>query len=189
MDRMNVYDFDKTIYKADSTLDFYLFSLKRYPFIIRYLPIQTAWVLKYKAKACSKEEMKEHFFVFLKDIQKMESHLERFWDIHEKKIQSWYLNQKKEDDLIISASPDFLLEPIMKRCKIRHWLATEVNRHTGYFQTPNCYGEEKVTRLRQRYPQAVIHEFYSDSRTDTPLANLADKAYLVTKGKRIEWTL
>ena len=29
---MNVYDFDKTIYDGDSTLDFYLFSLKKNQF-------------------------------------------------------------------------------------------------------------------------------------------------------------
>ena len=29
-DKMNVYDFDKTIYDGDSTADFYLFSLKRH---------------------------------------------------------------------------------------------------------------------------------------------------------------
>ena len=32
---MNVYDFDKTIYKGDSTLDFYFFCLRKKPIIIK----------------------------------------------------------------------------------------------------------------------------------------------------------
>lgn len=32
---MNVYDFDKTIYAGDSTIDFYLFCLKRQPAILQ----------------------------------------------------------------------------------------------------------------------------------------------------------
>ena len=28
---MNVYDFDKTIYRGDSTMDFWRYCLKRYP--------------------------------------------------------------------------------------------------------------------------------------------------------------
>ena len=37
---MNVYDFDKTIYRGDSTKDFYFFLLRRHPVLIRYLPKQ-----------------------------------------------------------------------------------------------------------------------------------------------------
>ena len=32
-----------------------------------------------------------------------------------------------------------------------------------------------------------MDEFYSDSLSDTPLARLADKAYLVTDGVLSEW--
>ena len=37
---MNVYDFDKTIYNGDSTLDFYIFSIKKNLLLLRYFPKQ-----------------------------------------------------------------------------------------------------------------------------------------------------
>ena len=39
---MNIYDFDKTIYKSDSTKDFYFYCLKRYPKMLLTVPM-TAW--------------------------------------------------------------------------------------------------------------------------------------------------
>ena len=35
---MNVYDFDKTIYDGDASLDFWKFSVKRKPSLALYLP-------------------------------------------------------------------------------------------------------------------------------------------------------
>ena len=37
--QVNLYDFDKTIYDGDSTIDFYLFCLKKKLSIIQYLPL------------------------------------------------------------------------------------------------------------------------------------------------------
>lgn len=61
---MNVYDFDKTIYEGDSTIDFYLFCLKKYPQILKYLPKQILGMLKYKIKSINKTQFKEDFFLF-----------------------------------------------------------------------------------------------------------------------------
>ena len=44
---MNGYDFDKTIYDGDSTIDFYIYSLKRNITLIRYLPIQVYGFILY----------------------------------------------------------------------------------------------------------------------------------------------
>ena len=37
---MNVYDFDKTIYDGDASLDFWKYSVKRQPLLVFYLPYQ-----------------------------------------------------------------------------------------------------------------------------------------------------
>ena len=42
---MNVYDFDKTIYDGDSTIDFYLFSIKKDFTLIRYFPKQVFYII------------------------------------------------------------------------------------------------------------------------------------------------
>ena len=47
---LNVYDFDKTIYDGDSSIDFYLFCLKRKKSIILLLTKQVFAMILYKLK-------------------------------------------------------------------------------------------------------------------------------------------
>jgi len=184
---MNVYDFDKTIYDGDSTLDFYLFALKRKPGLIKYLPIQVLGCLKYLLGICTKLEFKEKFYYFLNGIDDTDNLIEVFWNEKQSKIKEWYLNSKKDSDLIISASPVFLLEPICKKIGIKHLIASEVNKKTGICEGENCYGEEKVVRLKKEFRDATIKEFYSDSLSDSPLSLLADKRFIVSGANIVEW--
>ena len=148
IDNMNVYDFDKTIYDGDSTLDFYLFALKNKPGLIKYLPVQILGFIKYLFGMCTKLEFKEKFYYFLNGIDDTDNLIEMFWNEKQSGIKEWYLKNKKDSDLIISASPTFLLEPICKRAGIKHLIASEVNKKTGVCEGENCYGEEKVIRLK-----------------------------------------
>ncbi len=181
---MNVYDFDKTIYAGDSTAHFYLFSLRRHPSIIKYSPSLLKAVLKfYLFKKGTKTDMKEIMFRFLLKINP-EKDIKDFWDTHEKNIKGWYLEQKKDDDIIISASPEFLLKPICERLKIKNLTASRVDVHTGKYSGINCHGKEKVRLFYELYG-GEIDEFYSDSHSDDPLAEISKKAFIV-KGNRIE---
>ena len=175
---MNVYDFDGTIYDGDSTVDFYLYCIRRNPGVLFALPKQAFGTLLYMLKKIDKTKFKEYFFSFLSRVDAMDL-VEDFWDINDKKIFDWYMNQKEETDIIISASPEFLLKPICSRLGIKHLLASRVNDKTGVFQGKNCRGEEKVVRLREAYGECSIEQFYSDSRSDLPLALLAKEAFLV----------
>ena len=51
---MNVYDFDGTIYDGDSTVDFYVFALKKKPSLISYGPKQAWGFLLYLLKKINK---------------------------------------------------------------------------------------------------------------------------------------
>lgn len=185
--KCNVYDFDHTIYDGDSTIDFYKLSIKRYPFGLIMLPgTFTAWLL-YRAGIFTKTQFKERFYVFLKYIPNIDRIVEEFWVGHEKKIKQWYLSSSKNTDVIISASPEFLLAPICQKLKIHLLIASKVDKKTGKYHGENCYGEEKVRRLRTEVPAAIIEEFYSDSHSDQYLANLAIKSYLVCGESIIKW--
>lgn len=94
---------------------------------------------------------------------------------------------KQETDIIISASPEFLLEPICKELGVECMMATKVDKSTGLFDGENCHGKQKVTRLYESYPEAQIDEFYSDMYCDTPLALLAKRAYIVKGEKLSPW--
>ena len=60
---------------------------------------------------------------------------------------------------------------------------------TGVYDGLNCHGEEKVRRMRELYPELQIAAFYSDSRSDAPLARLAQKAYMVKGDARSPFPL
>ena len=184
---MNVYDFDKTIYNGDSTLDFYKFSLKKNPSLINYLPMQSIGCAKYMFGMCSKLEFKEKFYSFLKGINDTDSFINEFWDKNQNKIKQWYLDSQKDDDLIISASPTFLLNEICRRIGIKHLIASEVNKKTGVCEGKNCYGEEKVVRLKEVFEDHKIEEFYSDSLSDAPLSLLAEKRFIVSGNNITVW--
>ncbi len=186
---MNVYDFDNTIYNGDSTADFYLFSLKRHKKIVLLFPSLILSTIKfYIFKIGTKTDFKEKMYRFLKycDIQK---DVNDFWNKNQNKIKKFYINQKNDDDVIISASPKFLLEPMCKKLGIKYLIASEVSTENYKYSGINCHGKEKVRRFYEVFPNSQIHNFYSDSYSDTPLANLADKAFMVKKNNIFDWKL
>ncbi|MBQ2971806.1 MAG: HAD-IB family phosphatase [Ruminococcus sp.] len=183
---MNVYDFDRTIYDGDSTVDFYLFCLKRHRKIAFVFPsLVVAYIKYYIFKSGSKTQFKETMYKFLKHCD-IDKDLAVFWEIHEKKIKNWYIEQRKDDDVIISASPFFLLEPIGEKTGFRV-IASDVDKHNGKYSGENCYYEEKVNRFIKEYPDSHIDEFYSDHYSDLPLAKIANKAYIVSGNEISDW--
>ncbi len=186
---MNVYDFDGTIYKDDSTRDFYFYLISHYPKVLKYLLPFLFAALKYGLKIITKTKMKETLYRFLKcfDDGEIEIIVDDFWKSHEGKIYNWYYDIKKDSDVIISASPDFLLIPICKKLNI-NLICSKVNVKNGDYIGENCYGEEKVKRFYEIYKEGAIDNFYSDSKSDEPLAKLAKNAYIVKSGgKIIKW--
>lgn len=184
---MNVYDFDKTIYSGDSTIDFYLFSLKRKPSLIRYLPAQFFGFVLYFLKKIDKTKLKEIFFCFIKSID-CEKYVDEFWVRNKQKITGWYIEQQRNDDVIISASPDFLLRPICNQLGIKHLIASNVDQNSGKFLSENCYGAIKVERFKEKFGECRIDNFYSDSLSDFPMTQIANKSFLIVKGKINEWS-
>ena len=182
--KVNLYDFDNTIYKGDSSTDFFFFSLMKYPKIIKYFPKIIGGAILYKLKIIKKTQFKERNFSFLKSIPNVDSLVEMFWVSHECYIKDFYLGKKHDKDIIISASPEFLLKPICDKLKVADLIARKKKKKTGKFNGLNCYGREKIKRLNKKYKNVEVNEAYSDSLSDTPMLEIADKPYLV-KGNKI----
>ena len=187
VNRVNVYDFDGTIYNGDSSVDIYFFLLKRYPKLIAFFPKQMLGIVKYKLHLSSKEEMKEMYFSFLKGVRTDKTFVDDFWKQNQNKIKEWYLKQKRKDDVIISASPEFLLKPICDILGIDNLIATKVELSSGKFLSKNCQGAEKVVRFEEIFSEAEIEAFYSDSKSDTYMAKLATNAFLIKNNRIIDW--
>lgn len=183
---MNIFDFDKTIYDGDSTFHFLLFCAKRHGAVRKKLPKIAANGLLYLLKIKEKQEFKENMFSFLQVID-TESELEAFWNKNISKIKPWYKKIQREDDIIISASPEFLVKAACDKIGIKYIMGSPVDMNTGKYSGKNCHGEEKVVRLGERFPNAEVDEFYSDSYSDTPLARLAKKAFIVKKNALTPW--
>lgn len=183
---MNVYDFDKTIFDGDSTVKFYFYCLKKKPSLIWGLWSVLFPFAFYLLGFYSKTKFKEKLYKsFIPKID-CEALLPEFWEINFGKIKKFYLEKQREDDVIISASPLFLVKPCCDRLGIKHVYASDVDVKSGEYSGENCHGEEKVKRFVEAgFDTNDIQEFYSDSLSDAPLALLAKKAYVVT-GERLE---
>lgn len=175
---MNIYDFDKTIYPTDCAVDFFLWCLKCHPRMwFTYVPKVVKNLILRKIGLMTEATMQREFFGYLTQVDDFEEQIKRYWDKNEKRIVSWYLAQKRPDDLIISASPNCIIEPIANRLGVR-FMATDFDREFGVFLNKMKYAKEKARYIiDQGFP--VIENFYSDSLSDTPLALLAEKAHLV----------
>lgn len=184
---MNVYDFDKTIFNPDSSAKFIMYCLKKKPYTVYMLPLAGIYFIKYKLGLCKKDALKEKLFSIVRHFQPIDKYVDDFWAKNKNGIAKYYLNQKQPTDVVISASPSFLLENICKELGVHTLIASKADSQTGRWLGSNCYGEEKVVRYREIFGDAEIDNFYSDSLSDTPLARLAKKAYIVDGETLIPW--
>ena len=177
---MNVYDFDGTIFPGDCSIGFCFWCMNRHPMLyFTFFPKAVRNLILRKRGKMPEYLMQRQFFGYLTKIDDFDVQIERYWDKNEKRIAAWYLAQKRPDDLIISASPDCIIEPIAKRLGV-NFIATEYDREYGVFLNNMMYAKEKAKYIIDRgFP--MIENFYSDSLADTPLALCAEKAHLVTK--------
>ena len=175
---MNVYDFDGTIFPGDCSIGFCFWCMKRHPkMYFTFFPKAVKNLILRKLGKMPEYLMQRKFFGYLTLIDDFDEQIERYWDKNEKKISDWYLKQKKPDDLIISASPTCIIEPIANRLGV-NFMATEFDRQFGVFLNNHMYAKEKAKYMIDNgFP--LIENFYSDSLADTPLALCAEKAHLV----------
>ena len=177
---MNVYDFDGTIFYPNCTFKYAVWCILRHPrLLFTYVPPMLWQAAGYKLGRVPEYRFLRTFFSYLGQIPDYDREIEAFWDKNEKHIASWYLRQKKEDDLIISGSPECIVGPIAERLHVKI-MATMYDRETGVF-----YGNLMLGKSKSRYVMELglprIDHFYSDSLSDTPIALCAEEAYLVRK--------
>ena len=185
---MNVYDFDGTIFPTDCSIGFCIWCMNRHPGLwFTFFPKAVRNLILRKRGKMPEYLMQRKFFGYLTLIDDFDEQIERYWDKNEKKIAAWYLAQKRPDDLIISASPDCVIEPIARRLGVR-FMASEFDREYGVYTNNMMYAREKARYIYDHgFPS--IENFYSDSLADTPLALCAEKAHLVKDKARtvVDW--
>lgn len=182
---MNVFDFDNTIYDGESTLDLFFFYIVRKPWLVKLLPTVLKAFARYKKGDVTLNEVIERYVPIVeKDALRVfdfENDPKVFWDKHEKKIKPLYNELKSDDDLIITASPDFNIEEICRRLGIKHHLTSRVDRTTGRILFVNIR-ENKIKAYEEAYGDIQIENFYTDSpENDAWMIEKATHAFVVKK--------
>ena len=188
--KVYVYDFDGTIYDGDSTVDFLLFLINKQKRLILKVPTFIIYFIKYKTKQITKEKFKESVYSIFNNFNNTDELIKEFWRKKEYKIKTFFKDKTNhKNDIIASASPYFLLEPIAQKYQIKQLFASPVDKKTGKYQGKNCYGIEKVNCITKKYPDCKICEMYSDdAKADKPLLELAETSYIINKNKITKYT-
>lgn len=102
-------------------------------------------------------------------------------------------HKKKGDRVVlVSASFDFYVNEIAKQLGIDEVIATkaevENNKLTGRLDGENCYGTEKIVRIKKvvnldDYSKIIT---YTDHHSDLPLLNIATAAYAVCPSRKLQ---
>ena len=184
---MNVYDFDETIFTGDTEDRFFRFMFAKKGFR-RYKANFKFYDTLHKLGIISKTKSREGQYKFLKDIDDIDKVLEEYWAEIEQYMKPWYNDVKRDDDVIASGTPRFLLEPIMKKLGLTGLVATEMDPKTGKIDGDFAVGEFKIVNFKNQYSLNSIDKFYSDAYSDHYLADYAKEAYIVHDDDEItEW--
>lgn len=189
MKKIDVFDFDGTIYERDSSVQFFVFCLRNNIRLIKYIPKIVWYFILYYLRIVDKETLKEKYFIFLKDLKNVDNVVDLFWKENMKYIRYDILKHSNNEKVVVSASPEFLLMKVCSELNIKTLIATRVDKNTGKFMSSNCYGKEKVNMLNKTFKNYKIDRFYSDSLSDTPLAKIANTPFLITKNGVKNWKI
>lgn len=187
-----VFDFDGTITKKDTLIDFLIYNFGVLLFITKTISVihyLILFVLGIIPNYIAKEKL---FSVFFKGMafdhfnRICEAYSLEYIDrITRKDAINRILWHKNNGDIliVISASIDNWIRPWAIKNGFHEVISTipEVKNGvlTGKFQSRNCYGEEKVNALLKRYPNRKDYYLvvYGDSKGDIELLTIADKSF------------
>lgn len=189
MKEIDIYDFDKTVIPFDSGSKFWGYCMLHNPWIIVCLPLQAAAAIPFLLKIKDLTYAKNRLFCFIKLID-LDKNVKGFWDKYESKVFEWFKSEnRKRYTVVISASPDFLLNEICGRLNVDKLICTRHNAKNGTIIGLNCKGEEKINRFYNEVEPSRVIAVSSDSiKSDKPIFALGERCFHVQKnGERIEF--
>ncbi|PHS56186.1 MAG: HAD-IB family hydrolase [Sulfurimonas sp.] len=185
-----LFDFDGTLTKKDSLSEFLKYSVNREKYLLsmfKFLPYFIMYKLKLLRNDISKEKLFETFYAGMDEAefkQISSNYSLKILDklINKDRLEILKKHQKNGDRVIIvSASMKSWLQPWCDKNSIE-LLCTELefinSKITGKFLTKNCYGDEKVNRIKKHLNLEQFNTIYvyGDSAGDDAMLALADKA-------------
>jgi len=207
MNNIAIFDLDYTLTKRGTWGRFVLMNLRFRPH--RWIPfvLSTAkaqWLYKQgkTSRVCVKQEMMRWSMVGSRkeDIIRM---AEDFADkeiengLRSGALQALEDHRAKGDTIVIaSAAVCVIVDAISRRLNIPHWVSTEMKWENGRlasnFATENCYGPQKLERVKQFFIQNpelkqnnTLITMYSDSYSDIEILRFCDKGVAVNADRKL----
>lgn len=190
-EQIYIYDFDGTLTRRDSFLDFIRYtcgSRSLYCGLLLFSPLLILMKLRLYANGRAKERLFTHFFqgmsirVFDNLCAKYGlSRADLLLDAARKAVNEVASNGYRI--FIVSASVDRWVLPFFRDVPNVTVIGTQIEVEnglvTGRFSTPNCYGAEKVRRIQALLPYREQYKLiaHGDSRGDKEMLNYADQGY------------
>lgn len=185
--RIDVYDFDGTIYDGDSTFDFVLFCLRRHPSVALSLPAIAAAGVRLAVKNIGLTEFKSILFGQMTKRFSLTEEAKRFWQDEKTKAKlgAWFYDRPRDLPIVIaSASPEFELRYAADILGVSNLIGTRCDDATGKLIGKNCKGAEKISRIREFMGEYTVRAMYTDdTKADGPLLAIAEEKYKLTHGK------
>jgi len=194
MKRVAVFDFDGTITRKDTLIEFIRFA-KGSAALYWGLLLQLPWLILMKQHLYDNSKTKERVFAWFfrgMPVEHFNKLGHEFYQTQADKLlysdarQQIHDHHQKDDLVVIlSASIENWVQPFASALQADALLCTQAevkeNKLTGRFSTPNCYGAEKVRRLKEWLKTKPIeHPYiiaYGDSRGDIELLQFADESH------------
>lgn len=186
--RLCVFDFDGTLTTCDTLLAFIIFCWGKWRFatgFLRFSPLLLLMKLHLYPNGKAKERVFTWFFRGMA-IERFDELCRQFAAENRHLLRPEGVKTLKQaladgaEVAIVSASIDSWVQPFFSDVII---LGTKLEvvdgKLTGRFLTKNCYGQEKVNRLLERFPHREDYYLtaYGDSRGDREMLAFADEAH------------
>ncbi len=190
------FDFDGTLTKRDTLLDFTRFAFGNLRFLaaaLLLLPRAVLVTLNLADRDTVARQFIRHFYKG-ENIRSLETRASEYAArvipqlLHPEVAEAFRRHRDNGDEIVVvSASPELWLIPWCKGHGIRliaTRLETRQEVYSGEVTGRRCIGKEKVTRINAAYD---LREFdtvfaYGNSDGDLAMLNMADHSYYVTGG-------
>lgn len=189
--KVYAFDFDGTLTRRDTLIEFIRFAKGDKAFLLcflRYSPLLVLMKLGLYPNWKAKQRVFSHCFRGMA-VDTFNSLCSRFARDKARLMRPKGMKKLREvlaeggKVVIVSASVNNWVEPFFAGIGGVYVVGTMVEERegvlTGRFLTKNCYGEEKVTRLLQLFPERTQYWLtaYGDSRGDFELLDFANESY------------
>jgi HAD superfamily hydrolase (TIGR01490 family) len=189
--RIAFFDFDGTITSKDTLTEVIKFQKGNFSFYIGIL-LNTPWLIVHRLGLISNDAAKQRLLKYFFGGMKAEDFQRKCDDFASTRLTRLIrpealeeirkLKAENTEIVIVSASAEnwigawsdsLLLKLVSTSLEVKD------GRMTGRIEGKNCYGQEKVRRIRERWNLDEFGEIYAygDSASDKPMLALATKSF------------